>query len=76
MKLFEIGKEVKGLRKEQGITQEELAKLAGLSRVTLGKIEQGQMGATSIKSLDIILDRLGYEIDFKSKDGFGVAIFG
>ena len=53
-----------------------LANLANISRVTLGKLERGQMGAISVVILDIILDALGYELEFKSKEGFGLPIFG
>lgn len=78
MKLFEIGSKIRELRKGKGVTQEELAKVANISRVTLGKLERGQVGAVSVKSLDVILDFLGYEIEFKRKDdfGFGIPIFG
>ena len=78
MKLFEIGNKIRELRKSKGVTQEELGKVADISRVTLGKLERGQVGAVSVKSLDVILDFLGYEIEFKRQDefGFGVPIFG
>ncbi|CAA6812654.1 MAG: Putative transcriptional regulator [uncultured Sulfurovum sp.] len=73
MKLFDIGKRVKELRKEQNITQEELAKKAGISRVTLGKLERGQMGAVSIRTLDVILHSLNHELSIsESLDGFGI----
>ena len=73
-----MGSKVRELRKSKGVTQEELAKVADISRVTLGKLERGQVGAVSVKSLDIILDFLDYEIEFKRKDdfGFGIPIFG
>jgi transcriptional regulator with XRE-family HTH domain len=76
MKIFEIGTTIKKLRKEKGMTQEALANLANISRVTLGKLERGQMGAVSVVTLDIILDALGYELEFKSKEGFGIPVFG
>ena len=78
MKLFDIGIKVKNLRKEKNITQAELAKIANISRVTLGKLERGLVGSVSIKTLDLILDALGYEIDFEPKEsyGFGIPIFG
>lgn len=74
MKLFDIGKKVRELRKEQGLTQEALANKADISRVTLGKLERGQMGAVSIKTLDVILSTLLYELSVvKSKEnGFGI----
>ena len=72
MILDEIGAKIKARRKEKGLTQEQLAEIAGLSRVTLGKLERGQVGTITLKTIDIILDVLGYEIEFKSKTGFGL----
>ncbi|WP_229860136.1 helix-turn-helix domain-containing protein [Candidatus Sulfurimonas baltica] len=74
MKLFEIGQMIKELRKEKGITQEQLAKNSAISRVTLGKLERGQMGSVSIKTLDIILNALDYEIDFSKKDKYSFGL--
>ncbi|MEA3330778.1 MAG: helix-turn-helix transcriptional regulator [Campylobacterota bacterium] len=68
MQLYEIGPKIKELRKDKSITQEHLSKLSGISRVTLGKLERGEVGSISIKTLDIILDALSYEIDIKSKN--------
>ncbi|MCK5295013.1 MAG: helix-turn-helix transcriptional regulator [Arcobacteraceae bacterium] len=72
MKLYEIGQKVKNLRKEKGVTQENLASLSGISRVTLGKIEKGELGSVSVKTLDIILASLGYEIDINLNSGYGL----
>ncbi|MEA1916757.1 MAG: helix-turn-helix transcriptional regulator [Campylobacterota bacterium] len=74
MKLHEIGIKIKNLRKEKGLTQEHLSKLSGISRVTFGKLERGEVSSVSIKTLDIILNALDYEIDIKSKnsDSFGL----
>lgn len=73
MKLFEIGKKIRELRKEAFLTQEQLSKQAGISRVTLGKLERGQVGTISVKTLDILLFALKYEIEFVQKgEGFGI----
>jgi transcriptional regulator with XRE-family HTH domain len=72
MKLHEIGQRVKILRKEKGLTQDALANLSGISRVTLGKIERGELGTVSIKTLDLIASNLGYEIDLKVMGGYGL----
>ncbi len=72
MKLDEIGDEIKVLRKAKRQTQEQLADIAGISRVTMGKLERGQLGAIGLKTLDIILDALGYEIAIKPKNSFGL----
>ncbi len=74
MNLYELGNRIKTLRKEQKITQEELASLAGISRVTLGKIERGHFGSVSVKTLDLIVNALGYEIELKTKSGFGLPV--
>jgi len=74
LKLFEIGQRVKELRKEKGLTQDQLAKVASISRVTLGKLERGQVGAVSIKTLDIILDALDYEISFAKNDKYSFGL--
>lgn len=72
MKLYEIGQNIKKLRKDKNLTQELLASQCGISRVTLGKIERGELGTTSVRTLDFILASLGYEIEFKSRESFGL----
>ena len=72
MKLDEVGAKIKALRKEKGLTQEQLAAIAGISRVTLGKLERAQLGSITLKTIDIILDALGYELEFKRKNTFGL----
>jgi len=72
LKLDEIGIRIKVLRKNKGLTQKQLAEIAGISRVTLGKLERAQLGSITLKTIDIILDALGYELDFKSKNSFGL----
>ncbi|MBF0409049.1 MAG: helix-turn-helix transcriptional regulator [Candidatus Riflebacteria bacterium] len=72
MKLYEIGHKIKSLREDKKLTQEALAKKCGISRITLGKIEKGQMGNTSVKTLDIILFIFGFEIEFRNLSGFGL----
>jgi len=72
LKLYEIGQQIKTLREAKKITQEQLASKCGISRVTLGKVERGELGNTSVKTLDIILASLGLEIEFKTIHGFGL----
>jgi len=74
MQLYEIGPKIRELRKDKSLTQEYLSKISGISRVTLGKLERGEVSSISIKTLDIILDTLSHEIDIKSKnsDSFGL----
>jgi transcriptional regulator with XRE-family HTH domain len=72
LKLYEIGQQIKTLREAKKLTQEQLASKCGISRVTLGKVERGELGNTSVKTLDIILASLGLEIEFKTIRGFGL----
>jgi transcriptional regulator with XRE-family HTH domain len=72
LKLYEIGQQIKTLREAKKITQEQLASKCGISRVTLGKVERGELGNTSVKTLDIILASLGLEMEFKTIRGFGL----
>ena len=72
MKLHEIGSKIKSLRKEQKLTQQELADKCGISRVTLGKLERGEVANISLKTLDILVNTLGFEIDFAQKSNFGL----
>ena len=73
MKLYEIGQQIKTLREAKKITQEQLASKCGISRVILGKVERGELGNTSVKTLDIILFSLGLEIEFKTINNFGLS---
>jgi transcriptional regulator with XRE-family HTH domain len=72
LKLYEIGQQIRTLREAKKLTQEQLASKCGISRVTLGKVERGELGNTSVKTLDIILFSLGLEIEFKTIQGFGL----
>jgi transcriptional regulator with XRE-family HTH domain len=67
---LELGERIKQLRKERGLTQEKLAKEAGISRATLSKLENGQFGNISVAMVDNILSILSYEIDIKPKNPF------
>ena len=70
MNLLELGNSVKKLRKEKKLTQEQLASMAGISRATLSKLENGQIAQVSIVVLNDILNHLGYEIDIKPSNPF------
>lgn len=70
MNLLELGSSVKKLRKEKSITQEQLATMAGISRATLSKLENGHIAQVSIVTLNDILNHLGYELDIKASNPF------
>lgn len=70
MILSELGKTIKDLRKEKGISQESLAEQSGISRATLSKLENGYIANISIVTVNQILSVLGLEIDIKPRNPF------
>ena len=70
MILSELGKTIRDLRKQKGISQESLAKQSSISRVTLSKLENGYIANISIVTINQILSLLGYEIDIKPANPF------
>ncbi|MBC8236705.1 MAG: helix-turn-helix domain-containing protein [Helicobacteraceae bacterium] len=70
MILSELGKTIKDLRKQKGISQESLAQQASISRATLSKLENGYIANISIVTVNQILSLLGYEIDIKPANPF------
>jgi len=41
-----LGKRIRSIRKEQGLTQEELADIAGIDRSYIGSLERGERNIT------------------------------
>jgi len=72
LNLLELGSRVKTLRKERGVTQENLAKKVGISRATLSKLENGNIAQISIVTLNDILNHLGYELEIKVSNPFSL----
>jgi len=70
MILSELGETIKDLRKQKGLSQESLARQAGISRATLSKLENGYIANISIVTINQILSLLGYEIDIKPTNPF------
>jgi len=70
LNLLELGNNVKTLRKEKHITQEQLAIMSSISRATLSKLENGNIAQVSIVTLNDILNHLGYELDIKAMNPF------
>jgi len=68
--IFDLGVKIKNLRKEKNISQEELAKKAGISRTTLSKIENGYFSKVPVVTLEKILAILGYTLEIKPKNPF------
>jgi len=70
MNLSNLGKEIKNLRKENHMTQENLANEVGISRATLSKLENGYLANVSIATFNNILSVLGYELKLVKKNPF------
>lgn len=48
-----LGKKIRRMRKEQGLSQEALAYESGIDRAYLGKIERGEKNITVLKLFQI-----------------------
>ncbi len=70
MEFYNIGKTIKELRKENNLTQEELARKVNITRQTLSKLENGMIGQVSLMTFLKILDILNYEIEITEKKPF------
>ena len=56
-------RKIKDVRVENGMTQEELAKLSGVSRATIIGLENGKITNTKTETLRKIADGLGVTVD-------------
>lgn len=61
-----IGQRIAQLRKEKGLTQEQLAQLTGYDRTNIAKIEKGRYN-TGIDIIGKICDALGCRIELKEE---------
>lgn len=66
MQLREVGMQVHKKRKELGISQAQLAKLAGLSRTTVNQLESGALADLGYTKLHQLLGILG--LNFYAKE--------
>src|SRR5437870_3001881 len=62
MRLQQIGHEIRQARLARGLTQAKLASAAGLSRVTLNRLESGTFPDLGAKKLQVLLDQLGLSL--------------
>ncbi len=56
-----VGGNIKAARAKKGLTQDQLAELAGLNRVHLYRIETGQQSVT-LRTLKLVADALDVKI--------------
>lgn len=60
--LFEIGQQIKQARKNRKLSQVELGRALGMSRTTIGQIENGTMQDVGVRKLIRLLEYLGLEL--------------
>jgi transcriptional regulator with XRE-family HTH domain len=60
--LFDIGREIRQARKSRKVSQAELAKVLGMSRTTIGQIENGTVQEIGVRKLIRLLEFLGLEL--------------
>lgn len=60
--LFYIGEQIRQARKNHKISQSKLAKALGMSRTTIGQIENGSVQEIGARKLIRVLEFLGLEI--------------
>lgn len=60
--LFTIGEHIRQGRKKNKLSQAELARILGMSRTTIGQIENGTVQEIGVRKLIRILEFLGLEL--------------
>lgn len=58
-----MGYRIKEVREKQGLTQTQLAKKSGVSRVTISALENGQERVTTTKTLIKIASAMNVTVD-------------
>lgn len=66
--LIEIGKEIRRERKSRRISQKDLAKTLGMSRTTIGQIENGTVQDIGVRKVLRLLEHLGLEMRVRQAD--------
>lgn len=64
---IKIGLEIKAAREAKGLIQKDLAASAGVSRVLVYRLENGDYKNPSLETLEKIAGALGLELDFTLK---------
>lgn len=57
-----VGEAIRILRKERGMSQQELAKRAGINRTTIARIETGVFKSLSLHNLEQVAEGLGLDL--------------
>lgn len=60
--LLDVAEMLRDARKKAGLTQEELAQRAGVSRTTVARMETAAKGDMSVSALVRLLEAAGYDL--------------
>jgi transcriptional regulator with XRE-family HTH domain len=60
--IFEIGQQIRQARKRRKLTQDQLARAIGMSRTTIGQIENGTVQDVGVRKLIRILEYFDLEL--------------
>jgi transcriptional regulator with XRE-family HTH domain len=63
--LFSIGQQIRQARKSRQLSQADLAKVFGMSRTTIGQIENGVVQDIGVRKIIRILEYLGLELSVR-----------
>lgn len=74
MNLAQIGAEIHNKRIQVGLLQAQVAKFAGLSRVTINKLENGTLTDLGYTKLKAVLDILGLNMEAVQNSGVKSAL--
>lgn len=74
MNLTQIGGAIHSKRVEAGLLQEQVAKFAGLSRVTINQLENGTLKDLGYTKLKAVMDVLGLDMETVQSSGLKSAL--
>ena len=74
MNLAQIGGEIRSRRVQAGLLQEHVARLAGLSRVTINQLENGTLKDLGFAKLMAVMDILGIDMETVQPSGLKSAL--
>lgn len=67
MTLQELGKKIAALRREKGLSQDELCRIAGISRTTLSQLENSELFELGFNKVHRILSCLDKDLSAVNK---------
>lgn len=67
MTLQKLGKKISALRKEKGLSQDEVCRVAGISRTTLSRLENSELSELGFNKVTHILSYLDKDLSVTNK---------